>query len=573
MKLFLVFVLFLIPGGVGAQFSLQYLDGAGSGFFAGEAVTPVGGNEGTTLGEQRRLVLEEAVRIWEEYLELAGPVRIDARFSALGCSTVANAVVGSLLRDFPEAPEPATWYVAALVNHLAGEDRFPNQGEILITVNRNVAGSAACPFGPRFYYGLDSETPPGQVNLLAVLLHEIAHGLGFTSFVDGNGEPLEGYLDAFSRFIFDEQANASWEALGAAERTTAAFRPALTWQGRGTRLAAPHVLSRGPEVIKVESGELVVLAPPAAIGIPWPEDPLQAPWIVVDDGVDPASDACSAPFLNAAAIAGKVALIDRGTCPFVEKALRAQEAGAVAVIIANNVPDEPLLVGGETNPVTIPVLGVTQAQGAALRALAAGSELVFTSGEGGSLARRPFLNTPATFEASSSLSHWAPEMTPDLLMEPSISPSADAVPDLCLTVLREMGWTVRNIPFPHLDYEMWLQDNPLSPPEPGADADGDGVSNFEEYARGTAADERRKRPGLSFADGAVVFRLNHQAGDVAWEVEESSDLQQWGPLLGGEREEVSEVAEEPLLREWAQPVGELEGRRFFRLQIRGDGLD
>jgi len=46
--------------------------------------------------------------------------------------------------------------------------------------------------------------------------------------------------------------------------------------------------------------------------------------------------ACS-PITNAEEIAGKVALIERGTCNFVDKALEAERAGAVAVIVYDNV--------------------------------------------------------------------------------------------------------------------------------------------------------------------------------------------------------------------------------------------
>ncbi len=59
---------------------------------------------------------------------------------------------------------------------------------------------------------------------------------------------------------------------------------------------------------------------------------------VVDalDGVANQSftDACE-DLVNANEIAGKIAMIDRGTCEFGSKALRAQQAGAVAVIICN----------------------------------------------------------------------------------------------------------------------------------------------------------------------------------------------------------------------------------------------
>lgn len=70
--------------------------------------------------------------------------------------------------------------------------------------------------------------------------------------------------------------------------------------------------------------------------------------------------------INQAQIAGKIAVVYRGTCEFGIKALNAQNAGAVAVIVVNNVADAPIEMGpGVNGPnVTIPVFMVTQAVGA-----------------------------------------------------------------------------------------------------------------------------------------------------------------------------------------------------------------
>jgi Zn-dependent M28 family amino/carboxypeptidase len=69
--------------------------------------------------------------------------------------------------------------------------------------------------------------------------------------------------------------------------------------------------------------------------------------------------------------AGNIALVQRGTCGFGDKALNAQAAGASAVIIFNqgNTPDrEGLIIGtlGGTNVVGIPVVGASFADGVAL---------------------------------------------------------------------------------------------------------------------------------------------------------------------------------------------------------------
>ena len=81
-----------------------------------------------------------------------------------------------------------------------------------------------------------------------------------------------------------------------------------------------------------------------------------------------ATDACS-PLTNAAAVAGQIALIDRGTCTFVVKVKNAQNAGAVAAIIVNNVAgDPPPGLGGTDPTITIPAVMVSQSLGNAMKA-------------------------------------------------------------------------------------------------------------------------------------------------------------------------------------------------------------
>ncbi len=82
------------------------------------------------------------------------------------------------------------------------------------------------------------------------------------------------------------------------------------------------------------------------------------------DGSGPSTtDGCTA-LTNAAAVAGNIALIDRGTCGFQVKANNAQAAGAIAVLIANNVVGDPGLISmgaTGTTPVTIPALFISLA--------------------------------------------------------------------------------------------------------------------------------------------------------------------------------------------------------------------
>ena len=86
---------------------------------------------------------------------------------------------------------------------------------------------------------------------------------------------------------------------------------------------------------------------------------------LVDDTA-PFNDGCTAA-TNAADLAGKIAIIDRGSCAFTVKAKFAQEAGAIGVLIANNSgTTEPAPMGGTDDTVKVPSMGLSLNDGAAI---------------------------------------------------------------------------------------------------------------------------------------------------------------------------------------------------------------
>ena len=85
------------------------------------------------------------------------------------------------------------------------------------------------------------------------------------------------------------------------------------------------------------------------------------------DGLGPSTtDGCTA-FNNDGEIDGNIALIDRGSCNFTDKVINAQDAGAIAVIVANNVGETLLTMGGADPSIAIPALFIGQSDGAAIR--------------------------------------------------------------------------------------------------------------------------------------------------------------------------------------------------------------
>ena len=83
----------------------------------------------------------------------------------------------------------------------------------------------------------------------------------------------------------------------------------------------------------------------------------------VPPGTLPANDGCNAVAPPAGFFAGKVALIRRGTCGFSEKAMNAQAAGAVAVVLYNNQPGIVAPQLPVAPQVTIPVVMISQLDG------------------------------------------------------------------------------------------------------------------------------------------------------------------------------------------------------------------
>lgn len=86
--------------------------------------------------------------------------------------------------------------------------------------------------------------------------------------------------------------------------------------------------------------------------------------------------ACTA-FAEDVDLTGKAVLVDRGACNFTQKVLNAQAKGAAFVIIANNAAGAgPVSAGGSAPGLTIPAVGISLEDGAAIKAMLAEGEAV-----------------------------------------------------------------------------------------------------------------------------------------------------------------------------------------------------
>ena len=102
----------------------------------------------------------------------------------------------------------------------------------------------------------------------------------------------------------------------------------------------------------------------AGFGGAIPATPITADFELADDGTPDVTDGCSA--LNNSTMTGKIAVLRRGSCTFVNKVQVAQDAGAIAAIVINNVPGAPISMGGTSGSITIPAIMVSDVDGAAI---------------------------------------------------------------------------------------------------------------------------------------------------------------------------------------------------------------
>lgn len=438
----------------------------GVGFNDPTPAAPVGGNSGTTLGQQRLIAFQHAADLWGATLTSAVPIRVDAAFVPLTC-TSNSAVLGSagayeIWSDFDNAPRPGTWYPSALAGKLAGADvTTPDVPHIVARFNSRLGLFADCLLGSGFYLGLDNNFG-NQIDLVTVLLHELAHGLGFQTFTDdATGDEIMDIPSVWDHYLLDNRTNKTWAQMTAAERVASAVSGnGLSWNGPNVTAAAPQVLA--PQSTMAVNGAAAGIAAgnynvgDASFGPPLSAKVVSGQLMPVVDQPDGTGVACTPlSVANTIAVRNNIALVDRGTCAFVIKAKMVQDAGAIGMIVADNQPGDLAGMTGSDQSIVIPSVRITQADGKTLKTVLArrsrtrsgviASLSVDPNRLSGSDAQgRIMLYTPTTLSPGSSVSHYTADAKSNQLMEPAINSDLahDVMPprDLTYPLLRDIGW-------------------------------------------------------------------------------------------------------------------------------------
>ncbi len=459
----------LLAGSAQADVEINIINNnaPGVGFNDPTPAVPVGGNHGTTLGQQRLIAFEHVARIWGQTLTSTVPIKVLASFEDLPCNAT-GAVLGAagtmqIFGNFPNAPRLWTWYPGALANKLAGEDQSaPTDAHIMAFFNARLGLAADCLPDAPFYLGLDNRHG-NLIDFPTVLLHELGHGLGFQTFTDGSsGE--RPYLDlpsVWDYHLLDNRTNKLWSDMNNQERKDSANSvSALSWSGTHTMQNVPDVLSHAPQLFiggpAAASAGGYYVAGDASFGPALSNPPVSGQLMPVVDQPDGSGLACT-PLnaANALAVRGNIALVDRGVCTFATKARHVQDAGGRGMLVVRNLPGETTSMGGADPAIAIPSMMVSQSDGQWIRqrlqhrsrtmsGVTASMGVDPNRFAGTDYSGRVLLYTPSAYAPGSSVSHFSDSAKRNLLMEPAINgdllhtPSAPY--DLTLDLLRDIGW-------------------------------------------------------------------------------------------------------------------------------------
>jgi len=442
----------------GATFTYLYSSDPTDGF--NSTATPAAGagcNDGETLGACRKRTLEFVAAYWGSLLQSNVPIVANVSMPQViaDCSNrppyYGAAGPTYMTANVPNAPSPDILYPAALANALAGFDLSPSSYDIVVLLNEGA--DHGCEGGwAGWWYGTDAGVaiPENRISMFAVMLHEFGHGLGFMSGYDAatGQSPVAGQTPIWGYYLYDAGTGKSWKDMTDAERAASAKNdPNLVWAGANTSRWVAKFLS--PVI------DLVVNAPGASAGtyvtavsnsgVPL-RSALTSDAVAVIDGTGDPRDGCETPFANAAALAGKIAVMDAYNCPIGRKILNAQSQGAVAVLVSNYTSPGPAAMYATGADADIPAYGIEQSIGGAMLTSSSAFNVTLQPRTGtdayGAKDGCARIHAPATLQPGSSASHFSGDGLPTMLLQPS-APIALYQAGLALNLLQDIGWKIR----------------------------------------------------------------------------------------------------------------------------------
>lgn len=145
--------------------------------------------------DDAKQAFDYAVSIWETIIESPIPIYVRATWRKLDTNVLGSAGPSSYYQNFENTPHQNRFYPVSIAEKITGtEISGPEAPDITAEFNKTI----------KWYFGTDLSTPDSLYDFVTVVMHELAHGLGFNGFffVSGN-EGMYVYEDFGDAAAFD----------------------------------------------------------------------------------------------------------------------------------------------------------------------------------------------------------------------------------------------------------------------------------------------------------------------------------------------------------------------------------
>ena len=142
-----------------------------------------------------------AVDIWQNLIYSPVPIHIQASWTSLNKGVLGSTSATNFYKNFGTTQLFDCYYPVALVEKMLGKEvNSVGDFEIETSFNKDFSN---------WYFGTDGQTPLKQYDFASVVLHELAHGLGFSGFFYTNrgrgGYGSDDNLSAsFDQFVLNK---------------------------------------------------------------------------------------------------------------------------------------------------------------------------------------------------------------------------------------------------------------------------------------------------------------------------------------------------------------------------------
>ncbi len=252
-------------------------------------ISPVSGNTGTTLGQQRKNAVLKAAELMTQNLQSTVPLIIQGCWPTdleadANSAVLANAGARTFVRNTSGLVQD-TWYPIAIAERQSGNPGCKFIGgqcdahSILINFNPKIDTNEGLG-STRWYYGLNSTSATNNPDFVSTALHEMTHGLGFSSAIyvgdedstqtcpggievtHTNGTMLCNTIDIFSSFLVEHNQDDTLTPLS--EMATDSLRgQAMTNNGRLLWSSVDSAASEFNTLSGIRTGLIQLYAPSA----------------------------------------------------------------------------------------------------------------------------------------------------------------------------------------------------------------------------------------------------------------------------------------------------------------------